>query len=371
VETAALADEIGALDYLAKPFDVADLVARVRAALSPAPEGVEIEAGPASMIVGAHPSMVEVYKKIARVAKSDVAVLVTGETGTGKELVARALHDVGRGEDAPFIAVNCGAIPDTLLESELFGHVKGAFTDARKNRRGSFVAASGGTIFLDEIGDISATFQVKLLRVLQDRVVTPLGADRGEKVDVRVVAATNRELKTMIASGAFREDLYYRLATYEIHLPPLRERASDIPLLVEHFRGRLSSRDVTLRPPSSAVLELLSSHAWPGNVRELERFVRRMAIDAGGLADLDLARTILDVSRPIGGKPGTEAALDAGEAPAVMTLDDAERVHVVAVLEACGFNRTKAAEVLGIDRKTLRRKLQKWGLDTGGEDEET
>jgi DNA-binding NtrC family response regulator len=364
VETAALADEIGASDYLAKPFDPGDLVALVRAAVSPAPDEVEIDLGPESRIVGSHPTMVAVYKAIARVAKSSVPVLVTGETGTGKELVANAIHDLSPRSRAPFVAVNCGAIPDTLLESELFGHVRGAFTDARRDRRGAFAQADGGTIFLDEIGDVSPSFQVKLLRVLQDGIVTPLGAERGEKVDVRVVAATNRDLHAAIANGAFREDLYYRLAAYEIGVPPLRDRRSDIPLLVEQFRRRAETG-----PMSPAVLALLQSHDWPGNVRELERFVQRMAIDSGGLADADAAGKILGAV-PGAGR-GTRIAKEMGEEPPALTLDDAERAHALGVLEACGGNRTKAATILGIDRKTLRRKLQKWGLDAEADDDET
>jgi len=364
VETAAMADEIGAADYLAKPFEPAELAALVRAAMSPAPDEVEVEAGPESRIVGSHPSMVAVYKAIARVAKSEVPVLVTGETGTGKELVARALHDLSPRAHAPFVAVNCGAIPDTLLESELFGHVRGAFTDARRDRRGAFARADGGTIFLDEIGDVSPSFQVKLLRVLQDGIVTPLGAERGEKVDVRVVAATNRDLHAAIEKGAFREDLYYRLAAYEIGVPPLRERRSDIPLLVERFR-----RSAGTGPLSQAVLSLLQSHDWPGNVRELERFVQRMAIDSGGLADAAVARQILAAAP--GRTTGTGIAKESAQEPPALTLDDAERAHALGVLEACGGNRTKAATILGIDRKTLRRKLQKWGLDEEVDDDET
>jgi DNA-binding NtrC family response regulator len=366
VETAALAAEIGAADYLAKPFDPDELVALVRAAVSPAPEEVEIETGPESRIVGSHPSMVAVYKAIARVAKSEVPVLVTGETGTGKELVAQAIHELSARKGATFVAVNCGAIPDTLLESELFGHVRGAFTDARRDRRGAFTRADGGTIFLDEIGDVSPSFQVKLLRVLQDGIVTPLGADHGEHVDVRVVAATNHNLHAAIEAGTFREDLYYRLAAYEIRVPPLRERREDISLLVEHFRRRAGTR-----PPSREVLGILESHGWPGNVRELERFVQRMAIDSGGLTDAGLARRILAAAPGTSAPIGTNVAMKTEERPDARSLEDAERAHVLAVLDACGGNRTRAAAILGIDRKTLRRKLQKWGVDTGSDDDET
>jgi DNA-binding NtrC family response regulator len=377
VETATLAGRVGAFDYLAKPFDVALLNERVRAALAPAPAAVPPpETGPDSMIVGSHPAIVEVYKAVARVAPLPIPVLVLGETGTGKELVARALHRFGASPAGPFVAVNCGAIPDTLLESELFGHVRGAFTDARRDRPGALAQAAGGTIFLDEIGDVSQAFQVKLLRFLSDGVVRPLGADAGEPIRVRVVGATHRDLQAMAAAGIFRQDLLFRLDGYEIRLPPLRERLADLPALVEHFRAR-AVRDLGLpgaAPASAEVLAALAAHPWPGNVRELEQVVRRLLIDARSLADAAAARRLLAAAAPLAA-PGAAARPPTEPAErTLVSLEEAEREHLVRVMAATGGNRSAAARILGIERKTLSRKLARLGIDldtkTGGGDDE-
>ena len=378
VETAALASRIGAFDYLAKPFDIAALRERVAAALAPRPAAAPpVDVGPDSLIVGSHPAIVEVYKAVARVAPLPVPVLVLGETGTGKELVARALHRFSATPDGPFVAVNCGAIPDTLLESELFGHVRGAFTDARRDRRGALAQGDGGTVFLDEIGDVSPAFQVKLLRFLQDGVVHPLGADAGETVRARVVAATHRDLAAMAAAGSFRQDLLFRLAGYEIRLPPLRERLADLPALVEHFRARavreLGIPDVA--PASDEVLAALAAHPWPGNVRELEQVVRRLLIDARSLADAAAVRRMLAAAVPAAVPPpppgtapdsaaGASAASPERAAPLpLISLEEAERDHLHRVLAATGGNRSAAARILGIERKTLARKLRRLGMD--------
>jgi len=360
IETTALAQRIGAFDYLAKPFDLGDLIARVRAALGDrVAEEVEIEAGPASRIVGSHPSMIAMYKAIARVASLNVPVVILGESGSGKELVAQSIHDLGNRVSGPFIAINCGAIPDTLLENELFGSTRGAFTDSRQDRRGALSRADGGTLFLDEIGDISPAFQVKLLRFLQDGIVTPLGAEKSHRVDVRLIAATHRDIKRLVADGRFREDLYYRLAGYEIAVPPLRERASDLPLLADHFRRRIAAemkRD-SIPGPSQAVLDVLAAHRWPGNVRELEQVIRRTIIDSGALVDPGAAANALrDIA------PSAEAQPAAVSAPAeeeLVSLDEAEKRHIVAVLRATGGNQTQAAFILGIERKTLARKIKR------------
>jgi DNA-binding NtrC family response regulator len=360
IETTALAQRIGAFDYLAKPFDLGELIARVRAALGDrVAEEVEIEAGPASRIVGSHPSMIAMYKAIARVASLNVPVVILGESGSGKELVAQSIHDLGDRVAGPFIAINCGAIPDTLLENELFGSTRGAFTDSRQDRRGALSRADGGTLFLDEIGDISPAFQVKLLRFLQDGIVTPLGAEKSHHVNVRLIAATHRDIKRLVAGGRFREDLYYRLAGYEIAVPPLRERTSDIPLLADHFRRRIAGemkRD-SIPGPSQGVLDVLAAHRWPGNVRELEQVIRRTIIDSGALVDpVAAASAMHDIA------PAAETLPAAVPAPAedeLVSLDEAEKRHIVAVLRATGGNQTQAAFILGIERKTLARKIKR------------
>ena len=379
VETATIAARLGVTDYVAKPFDLAHLLARIAAALAPAAAGGEAvdPDGPRSLIVGSHPSMVEVYNAVARVARLPVTVLVLGETGTGKELVARALHQFGAHPDGPFVAVHCGAIPDTLLESELFGHVRGAFTGADRDRRGALREAQHGTVFLDEIGDVSPSFQTKLLRFLQEKTVRPVGAERSEPVDVRVVAATHRDLAALSAAGGCRQDLYFRLAGYEIRLPALRERRSDLPLLVEHFRvGAVKEMGFRETPPASpAVLAAFAAHSWPGNVRELEQIVRRLLIDTGALSDATAVARLLAASGRAATLATTETPATPDESPAseprapatsgpaetLSSLDEVERRHVLAVLSATGGNRSAAARILGIERKTLSRKLKAWG----------
>lgn len=374
VETAAQAAETGAFDYLAKPFDVKVLLERVRAALASrgVPETM-LEVGPESMIVGSHPAIVEVYKAVARVARLKVPVLVLGDTGTGKELVARALHRFGAHPSGPFTPVHCGAIPDTLLESELFGHRQGAFTDASRDRRGALSLADGGTMFLDEIGEVSAAFQVKLLRFLEDGIVTPLGAERGGPVQVRVVAGTHRNLREMVEQRSFRQDLYYRLAGYEIRIPPLRERVEDLPALVAHFE-RSSRQELGLSAsaaPTQAVLDRLAAHPWPGNVRELAHVVRRSLIDSGGLHD------VAAVERALGADARVESGGAVSRLPVVLaplaspplSLEEVEKLHILSVLASTGGNKSEAARLLGIERKTLARKLMKDGDPAAGDRE--
>jgi DNA-binding NtrC family response regulator len=361
IETTALAQRIGAFDYLAKPFDLGELIARVRAALGDrVADEVAIEPGPSSRIVGSHPSMIGMYKAIARVASLNVPVVILGESGSGKELVAQSIHDLGGRVAGPFIAINCGAIPDTLLENELFGSARGAFTDARQDRRGALSRADGGTLFLDEIGDISPAFQVKLLRFLQDGVVTPLGAEKSHRVDVRIIAATHRDIKRLVAEGKFREDLYYRLAGYEIAVPPLRNRVSDIPLLVDHFKRRIAGemKKESIAGPSQAVLDVFAAHSWPGNVRELEQVIRRTVIDSGALADPAAAsRALRDIAPSSEPKPAAAVSQEAEDD--LVSLDEAEKRHIIAVLRATGGNQTQAAYILGIERKTLARKIKR------------
>jgi DNA-binding NtrC family response regulator len=361
IETTAIAQKIGAFDYLAKPFDLSELIARVRAALGDrVADEVEIEPGPASRIVGSHPSMIAMYKAIARVASLNVPVVILGESGSGKELVAQSIHDLGDRVAGPFIAINCGAIPDTLLENELFGSARGAFTDSRQDRRGALSRADGGTLFLDEIGDISPAFQVKLLRFLQDGVVTPLGAEKSHRVNVRLIAATHRDIKRLVAEGKFREDLYYRLAGYEIAVPPLRDRATDIPLLVDHFKRRVGEemKKDSVAGPSQSVLDVFAAHAWPGNVRELEQVIRRTVIDSGALVDPAAAsRALRDIAPS--SEPKRVSAAPSEAEDDLVSLDEAEKRHIIAVLRATGGNQTQAAYILGIERKTLARKIKR------------
>ncbi|MCU0305871.1 MAG: sigma-54 dependent transcriptional regulator [Thermoanaerobaculales bacterium] len=361
VETAAQARNRGVFDYLAKPFELDRLLARVHAALdAPRPAVAAAAGGPESMIVGSDPAIVEVYKAVARVAPLDVPVLVRGDTGTGKELVATALHRFGAAPDGPFVAINCGAIPETLLESELFGHRRGAFTGADHDRPGAVEAARGGTLFLDEVGELPTALQVKLLRFLQSGEIRPVGSSRPVEVPVRVVAATHRDLRAEARAGRFREDVYYRLAAYEIELPALRQRRSDIPLLVEHFRRRHAGSSVA--PAGDEVLELLGRQPWPGNVRQLEHVVQRAIIDSGGLGDADAVAAILAAmdDRDEGVEPAPAIGDD-------LTLGELERLHIEAVLRRCGGNRTRAARILGIERKSLYRKMARLGIAPAAE----
>jgi DNA-binding NtrC family response regulator len=365
IETTAIAQKHGAFDYIAKPFELADLVSRVSAAARKrAPASVAVDEPPPSRIVGSHPLMVGMYKAITRVASLPVPVLILGESGSGKELVAQSIHDLGVRSDAPFIPINCGAIPDTLLENELFGSMRGAYTDARQDRRGALSRANGGTLFLDEIGDISSSFQVKLLRFLQDGMVTPLGSEKSIRADVRVIAATHRDVKRLVATGAFREDLYYRLAGYEIAVPPLRHRKSDIPLLVGHFKTRIATEmhKEAFAGPSQSFLDALAEHDWPGNVRELEQVIRRTAIDSGTLTDGEAARqairTIAPQRQAIPEKQWIEESVE----DPLVSLDEAEKRHIIEVLRATAGNQTQAAFILGIERKTLARKMKKLGI---------
>lgn len=369
IETTALAHRAGAFDYLAKPFELSELIERVAAAARKSEPSVEsaepIESAPPSRIVGSDRAMVEMYKAITRVASLNVPVLIRGESGSGKELVAQSIHDLGTRADGPFIAINCGAIPDTLLENELFGSTRGAYTDARQERRGALSRADGGTFFLDEIGDISAAFQVKLLRFLQDGMVTPLGSEKSHHVGVRVIAATHRDVKQLVAEGRFREDLYYRLAGYEIRVPPLRERRSDIPLLVDHFRRKVAEEmhREPIAGPSRSVLDAFEAHPWRGNVRELEQVIRRMVIDSGALVDAEAARQVLrDTAVILSREEGEGPVAETDSPPELGSLDDAERKHIVAVLRATAGNQTQAAFILGIERKTLARKIKRYNI---------
>ncbi len=363
VETAAFARSHGVFDYLAKPFELEHFIGRVEAAFASVADGpAPTTEGPKSLIVGSDPAIVEVYKAVARVAPLDLPVLIRGETGTGKELVATALHRFGANPDGPFVPINCGAIPENLLESELFGHRRGAFTGADSDHPGAVEMARGGTLFLDEVGELPPALQVKLLRFLQSGEIQPVGSKHRIQVPVRVVAATHRNLRSEARTGHFREDVYYRIAGYEITLPPLRERTSDIPLLVDHFRRRHGEDKVP--PAGNDVMNLLIRHPWPGNVRQLEHVVQRTIIDSGGLSDNEIVAQILRSMDE--GEPTADSLPKAGDE---ITLKELERRHLEAVLRRSEGNRSQAARILGIERKTLYRKAQRLGINLDPEEE--
>jgi len=298
--------------------------------------------------------MREVYRRIEKVAATDVSVLVTGETGTGKEIVAREVHRRSPRAAGPFVAVNCGAIPEPLLESELFGHVRGAFTGAVATRAGRFQAAHGGTLFLDEVGDMPASLQVKLLRALQEREIIPVGGTKPRKIDVRLIAATNADLERAVAEGRFRPDLYYRLNVIQIRLPALRERREDIEELVEHFLLKLCAGKEP-KTMSKEAREVLMDYDWPGNVRELENTIERAVIlsDDGVITPEDLPERVLQ-----GGKRRGSLVID----NPTMTLDELEREYILKVLSYTGGQKKRASEILGINPSTLYRKLLSYGL---------
>jgi transcriptional regulator with PAS, ATPase and Fis domain len=302
-------------------------------------------------LVGGDRSMRELYDLIERVAPSEATVLIRGESGTGKELVARSIHDGSRRADGPFVSVNCSALAETLLESELFGHVKGAYTGATGDRRGRFEEAHGGTIFLDEIGDVSQAVQVKLLRVLQERVIERVGDNRPVPVDVRVVSATNRDLEALLASGRMREDFYYRLKVVRLEIPPLRARREDIPRLAAHLLGRLGAGDVSITRQAMAAL---MSHTWPGNVRELENALEHALVLSDG-ALIDVPQLPPEVVAPAGPGPATAG-----------TDEDDERARIRAALAASGWHRGRTAASLGMSRSTLWRKMRQYGLGATG-----
>jgi DNA-binding NtrC family response regulator len=359
LDTAIAAVRAGAFDYISKPFNIAQVKETVDRALAQAATRANLhvvrrEAGPPELI-GRTAGMLEVYKQIARAADSAVPVLVTGESGTGKELVARAIHANSPRGSRPFVAINCGAIPDTLLESELFGHTRGSFTGAVNDTKGLFEQAHGGTIFLDEVGEMPPVLQVKLLRTLEDGEVRPVGAARSVRIDARVIAATNADLEQAISDQKFRQDLYYRLGVIVIRMPPLRDRPADIPLLVERFLQNANDRAGRRVELAEDALAALAAHDWPGNVRELENTVERLVLFSRG-SRLELA------DLPAALRHG-RATLETRLFTDLPSLDELERRYLVHVLEAVGGNRTRAAEVMGIDRRTFYRMAERFGVD--------
>ncbi|HYO82685.1 MAG TPA: sigma-54 dependent transcriptional regulator [Bryobacteraceae bacterium] len=357
VETVMRATAGGAFDYIAKPFELdglLEVIRRAEASLQPEAddddEDASIDDVPESEMIAVSPNMVEIYKQISRVAPANVTVLIEGETGTGKELIARMIHRYSPRASGPFIAVDCGAIAPTLIESELFGAVRGAYTGSDRDRTGYLEAAHQGTVFLDEIGEIDTAFQLKLLRFLQEREIRPVGSTRSRQVDVRVVAATNKDLQARIAEGKFREDLWYRVATVPIRVPPLRDRRGDVALLAHHFIERSNQRFGTSARLTESGLRALEDYAWPGNVRQLQHLIERLCILAhGARIDETAVRGALNVT----GEPHEST----GE-----TLADTEAEQIRKVLVAAGGNKSRAAKILGIERKTLYRKLERMGL---------
>jgi DNA-binding NtrC family response regulator len=364
IDTAIRAVKLGAFDYITKPFDVAELNLSVQKALAERALRSEVarlrdevqKSYRWGNIIGRSAAMQEMFGVIRRLSGSSIAVLITGASGTGKELVAKAIHFNSPRRERPFVALNCAAIPDTLLESELFGYKRGAFTDARVDKSGIFVEADGGTIFLDEIAELPPTLQAKLLRVLQEGEIRPLGAGRSEKVDVRIVAATNKDLETRLGNGTFREDLYYRLNGVHLHLPALRDRPEDILDLAEHFLARNAAKaGKEIRGFHETARKALLAYGWPCNVRELENVVERaVALTENTLIEAEDLPAVVRERRAT-----SEDELGAAVARG-LTLDELEREYIKRVLAAEGGNKTRAAQRLGLDRKTLYRKLEEY-----------
>jgi DNA-binding NtrC family response regulator len=364
VEAAVEAMRCGADDYIQKPFlndTVVERLKRIgdyRALLAENRKLREDLKGDAGLpgIVGQSRTMQDVFKVVRTVARNDASVLITGESGTGKECVAKALHRLSARVEKPFVALGCGALPDTLLETELFGHEKGAFTDAGKQRKGRFELANEGTLFLDDIDDMPLQVQVKLLRVIQERQFERVGGEQTLSVDIRIVSATKVNLLDLVKKGEFREDLYYRLNVVPITLPPLRDRDGDVPLLVQHFLRRLGNgRSYTVK---TDVLEAMANYTWPGNVRELENHVAQAIAMAGSSRVLKKEHLLpVDKTR----RAALNPAMDLVSLREVMV--DAERKHIKTVLQSVGGHRTKAASVLGISRKVLWEKLKDYGIE--------
>lgn len=365
LETVMEATRGGAFEYLSKPFSIDRLLETVRSAFQAAEEQpaapATLSAEGEGLLVGRSPGMVEVYKFISRVTATDVTVLLCGETGTGKELVARLIHQNGPRAQTRFVVVDCAALPATLLESELFGAVRGAYTGADRDRPGLLEAAVGGTVFLDEIGEIEPAFQLRLLRFLQEKEIRPVGATASRKVDVRVVAATNKDLRPLVAQGWFREDLWYRLNVAALQIPPLRERREDILPLAEHFLrefAALYGRQITLH---SAAQRLLAEYSWPGNARQLRHVLERLVIlTPGTVVEAAALAAVLETY----GAAGHESPAG-GTASRLSDLNALEEEHIRKVLQATGGNKSRAAAILGIERKTLYRKLER--MQSGGQ----
>ena len=370
VDTAREAFKLGADDFIQKPFDVDELKLIVEKALerlsllqeNRAFKRAQRERGRLDQIIGRSGRMQAVYQMIETVSGVQSTVLITGESGTGKEMVARAVHNLSPRVDKPFMPINCGAFTETLLESELFGYVRGAFTGATANRKGLFEASDKGTIFLDEIGEMSPTMQVKLLRVLQERKVRPVGAHEETAIDTRVIAATNRDLAAMVKEGSFREDLYYRIAVIPIELPPLREKREDIPDLVEHFVQKFCAQTGRSLSVSEKAMELLESYSWPGNVRELEHTIERaVALERADRIQPESLPVAVANYNPV---RAASSAFDLPDEGLNLTahLEHLEKNYLLEALRRTGGNQTRAAEILQLSVRSLRHLLDKHGI---------
>jgi two-component system response regulator AtoC len=363
METTIAAIRAGAYDFVTKPFDIDELALTIERALRHRALREEVKRLRKAVdgtqrfdeILGTSPPMLKMCELVTRVADTETTVLITGESGTGKELVAKALHAKSARRDGPFVAINCAAMPESLLESELFGHVKGAFTDARSARPGLFIRASKGTLFLDEIGEMPGGMQAKLLRALQERTVRPVGGDQEQAFDTRILAATNRDLETEVEEKRFREDLFYRINVVRVHVPPLRARGGDILLVAQHFLERYAAQSHrAVIGMTSAAADKLLSYPWPGNVRELQNCIER----AVALAQFDQIG-VDDLPEKIRDYKTVRINIESNDPAELLPMDEVERRYILKVLEAVGGNKTLAAQVLGFDRRTLYRKLER------------
>ncbi len=379
IQNAVEAMRMGANDFLPKPFEPEELRLVVRRTLNAKRlqlenlylrEELKKKEGDVS-IIGQSPPLLKIFDQVKRLAPTDSTVLITGESGTGKGLLARYIHELSHRSEHPFVSVDCSTLVPSLFESELFGHVKGAFTGADSNKVGKFELAGGGTLFLDEIANINLELQAKLLKAVEEKEISRVGSQRITKVDVRIIAATNRDLRQAVQEGKFREDLYFRLNVVAIKTPTLRERKDDIPLLADYFLKKSSAKynrqGLGLTP---AAINLMQSYRWPGNVRELENTMERVVIFATGksidVEDIEAAglrQGSGEMTRPVRAESSRQAAYGSENGDTPLTLQEVEKQHILKVLEQTGGNRTEAARLLKIDRKTLRSKLKKWGYE--------
>src|SRR5438128_8275316 len=370
METAVHAVHNGAFDYISKPFVIDEMLRilhrieekfQLSQARTVGPELAETL--PKTQIIGATPKMVDIYKKEEKTARIEAPVLIIGESGAGKELVARALHENSTRSRAPFMVINGGALPETLLESELYGHERGSFTGATVSRKGLFEGAGGGTVFLDEISETSLSFQVKLLRVIQEREIRRVGSNETIQVDVRLIAATNRDLRDMVRTGQFREDLFHRLNVFTIALPSLRDRKEDVPLLASYFIKLFTEKNGKKVRLAASALDAMKQYSWPGNVRELKNMLERaMTFNDTGVIQLEELEfgDMDDVALGDTAPPAVVRPLPGGEGS---SLDAMEREHIIKILKETGGNKKKAAEILGIERRTLYNKAKRLGID--------